>query len=142
CAEPFERDQHTLVVNRGSAPTRNLARDRSGLTEQCRGYGRDMVTDTRTAFDRRPLSALSVGWFMVIVDSTIINVGLPSIGRNLAAPVSALQWVVDGYIVTFAGLLLSAGWLGDRIGSRKAFLAGLGLFGLSSVGCAFAPNLA
>jgi DHA2 family methylenomycin A resistance protein-like MFS transporter len=100
-----------------------------------------MVTDTSTTFDRRPLSALSVGWFMVIVDSTIINVALPGIGRDLHAPVTALQWVVDAYIVTFAGLLLSAGWLGDRIGARRAFLAGLGLFGLASVGCALAPSL-
>jgi DHA2 family methylenomycin A resistance protein-like MFS transporter len=101
-----------------------------------------MVTDTSTTFDRRPLSALSVGWFMVIVDSTIINVALPGIGRDLHAPVNALQWVVDAYIVTFAGLLLSAGWLGDRIGARRAFLSGLALFGLASVGCALAPSLA
>jgi MFS transporter, DHA2 family, methylenomycin A resistance protein len=101
-----------------------------------------MVTDAPPAFDRRPLGALSVGWFMVIVDSTIINVALPSIGRDLAVPVSALQWVVDAYIVTFAGLLLSAGWLADRTGSRRAFLAGLGLFGLASVGCALAPDVA
>jgi DHA2 family methylenomycin A resistance protein-like MFS transporter len=79
---------------------------------------------------------------MVIVDSTIINVALPGIGRDLSAPLSSLQWVVDAYVVTFAGLLLTAGWLGDRIGSRKAFLAGLALFGLASVGCALAPGLA
>jgi DHA2 family methylenomycin A resistance protein-like MFS transporter len=87
------------------------------------------------------LFALSIGWFVVIVDSTIINVALPSIGRDLAVPVSALQWVVDAYIVTFAGLLLSAGWLGDRIGSRRALAGGLGLFGVASLGCALAPNV-
>src|SRR2546423_6660414 len=88
--------------------------------------------------DRRPLAALSIGWFMVIVDSTIVNVALPSLGRDLGASVSGLQWVVDAYVVTFAGLMLSAGWLGDRLGSRAVFQAGLVVFGLASAGCALA----
>jgi DHA2 family methylenomycin A resistance protein-like MFS transporter len=92
-------------------------------------------------FDRRPLAALSVGWFMVIVDSTIVNVALPSLGRDLHASVSGLQWVLDAYTVTFAGLLLSAGWLGDRLGSRAVFQWGLGVFGLASAGCALSPSL-
>src|SRR5437764_12515955 len=93
-------------------------------------------------FDRRPLAALSVGWFMVIIDSTIVNVALPSLGRELHASVSGLQWVLDGYTVTFAGLLLSAGWLGDRLGSRVVFQGGLVVVGLASVSCAVAPALA
>jgi DHA2 family methylenomycin A resistance protein-like MFS transporter len=89
-----------------------------------------------------PLIAICLGYFMVIVDATIVNVALPSIGRELNAGVSALQWVVDAYTVVFAGLLLSAGSLGDRIGARRLFDAGLALFTLSSAACAAAPSVA
>ncbi|WP_433060454.1 MFS transporter [Dactylosporangium sp. CS-033363] len=92
-------------------------------------------------YDRRPLAALCLGWFMVIVDMMIVNVALPSLGRDLHASVSGLQWVVDGYTVAFAGLLLTGGWLGDRLGSRRVFLLGLAVFGAASVGCALAPAL-
>src|SRR4051812_44388054 len=102
-----------------------------------------MSISTRpSVFDRRPLAALSIGWFMVIVDSTIVNVALPSLGRDLPASVTGLRWVLDAYVVTFAGLLLSAGWLGDRLGSRAVFQAGLAVFGVASAGCALAPSLA
>src|SRR5689334_11840311 len=92
-------------------------------------------------FDAKPLAALSVGWFMVIVDSTIVNVALPTIRGDLAGSISDLQWVVAAYTLTFAGLLLSAGWLGDRLGPRRVFLAGLIVFGGASAGCALAPSL-
>ncbi|WP_432992799.1 MFS transporter [Dactylosporangium sp. CA-233914] len=92
-------------------------------------------------YDRRPLAALCLGWFMVVIDMMIVNVALPALGRDLNASVSGLQWVVDGYTVAFAGLLLSGGWLGDRLGSRRAFLAGLALFGAASAACAVSPAL-
>ncbi|MBV9471465.1 MAG: MFS transporter, partial [Solirubrobacterales bacterium] len=66
-----------------------------------------------------PLLAIGLGYLMVIVDATIVNVALPSIERDLGGGVSGLQWVVDGYTVVFAGLLLSAGSLGDRLGARR-----------------------
>jgi MFS transporter, DHA2 family, methylenomycin A resistance protein len=78
---------------------------------------------------------------MVIVDATIVNVALPSIGRELGGGVSGLQWVVDAYTVVFAGLLLSAGSLGDRLGARRVFDAGLVLFTLASAACAAAPTV-
>ncbi|HEU5028395.1 MAG TPA: MFS transporter [Spirillospora sp.] len=92
-------------------------------------------------FAWRPLIAVSFGWFMVIVDATIVNVALPRLGREFGASVSGLQWVVDGYTVVFAGLLLSAGWLGDRFGGRRVFQAGLALFVLASAACGFATGL-
>jgi MFS transporter, DHA2 family, methylenomycin A resistance protein len=92
-------------------------------------------------FAWRPLIAVSFGWFMVIVDATIVNVALPRLGREFGASVSGLQWVVDGYTVVFAGLLLSAGWLGDRFGARRVFQSGLALFVLASAACGFAPGL-
>jgi MFS transporter, DHA2 family, methylenomycin A resistance protein len=78
---------------------------------------------------------------MVIVDATIVNVALPSIGRELGGGVSGLQWVIDAYTVVFAGLLLSAGSLGDRVGARRVFDAGLVLFTVASAACAAAPSV-
>ncbi len=78
---------------------------------------------------------------MVIVDATIVNVALPSIGRELGGSVSDLQWIVDAYTVVFAGLLLSAGSLGDRMGARRLFDAGLILFTVASAACAAAPSV-
>jgi DHA2 family methylenomycin A resistance protein-like MFS transporter len=89
-----------------------------------------------------PLLAICLGYFMVIVDATIVNVALPSIERDLRGGVSDLQWVVDAYTVVFAGLLLSAGSFGDRIGSRRVFNAGLILFTATSAACAAAPSVA
>jgi DHA2 family methylenomycin A resistance protein-like MFS transporter len=77
--------------------------------------------------------------FLVLLDVTIVNVALPSIGNDLGASVSALQWVVDGYAVAIASLLLAGGTLGDRLGHRRVLLLGFGLFGAASLGCALAP---
>jgi MFS transporter, DHA2 family, methylenomycin A resistance protein len=92
---------------------------------------------------RRHLSLLAIclGYFMVILDATIVNVALPSIGRDLGGGVSGLQWVIDAYTVVFAGLLLSAGSVGDRLGARRVLDAGLGLFTIASAACALAPSL-
>src|SRR5690349_16802819 len=93
-------------------------------------------------FDRRPLLALCLGWFMVITDATIVNVGLPTLGHALHATVTGLQWVIDGFVLALPGLLLSAGWLGERIGNRRVYLAGLAVFTLASAVCGLAANLA
>ena len=87
-----------------------------------------------------PLLALCLGFFMVIMDVTIVNVALPSIVHDLNGGISWLQWVVDGYTLTFAGVLLSAGFLGDRIGAKTTFICGLLLFVMTSIGCGFAAN--
>src|SRR5947209_15979481 len=65
--------------------------------------------------------------FMAMLDNTVVNVALPTISRKLGAGVSGLQWVVDGYVLAFASLLLTGGILGDRYGRKKVFI--LGLFG-------------
>ncbi len=89
-----------------------------------------------------PLIAICLGYFMVILDATVVNVALPALGRDLGGGVSALQWVADGYTLVFAGLLLSGGSLGDRLGGRRVFRGGLVLFTLASAGCAAAPSVA
>lgn len=81
------------------------------------------------------LVALCLGFFMVIIDVNIVNVALPSMAASLSGGVSWLQWVVDGYTLSFACLLLSAGNLGDKLGAKLAYLAGLLLFVITSLAC-------
>jgi MFS family permease len=75
------------------------------------------------------------------IDSTVVAVALPAIGRNLHAGFQALQWTVTSYTLTLASLILLAGSLSDRWGRRRVFLAGLGWFTLASVLCAAAPGI-
>jgi len=82
------------------------------------------------------MSILIVG-----LDNTIINVALPSIGRDLRAPVSGLQWTVDAYTLVLASLLMLAGSTADRIGRKRVFLLGLAVFTLGSLLCSLAPSL-
>ncbi len=87
-----------------------------------------------------PLMAVCCGYFMVILDVTIINVAAPAIGRDLSASLTDLQWIVDGYTVAFAGLLLVGGALGDRWGHRRIFCVGVAVFTVASLGCVVAGN--
>lgn len=79
------------------------------------------------------LVAASLALFLVFLDNTIVNVALPSIQRSISATPSDLEWVVAGYVVSFAALILFFGRLGDRIGHRRVFYAGLTLFGAGSI---------
>src|SRR5215467_630589 len=100
-----------------------------------------METSTRT--DRRRwwiLAVLCLSVLLAVVDNTIVNVALPTISRDLRASTEALQWVVDGYTLAFAGLLLLGGNLGDRLGRRRFLQLGLVLFGVFSVGAALSHN--
>ena len=87
------------------------------------------------------LTAISLGFLMITLDATIVNVALGPIGSDLGGALSTAQWIVNGYTLAFAALLLSAGALADRLGSRTGFLVGLGVFGLGSAACAFATSL-
>ncbi|MGA4544370.1 MFS transporter [Uniformispora flossi] len=91
-----------------------------------------------TASARWTLFAASFGFLMVSLDATIVNVALPTLGDELGAGLSQLQWVVDGYTLTFAALQLIGGALGDRLGARRAFIGGLGLFVAASLVCGLA----
>ena len=79
--------------------------------------------------------------FLVGMDATIINVALPSIGRDFDAPVSGLQWTVDAYMLVVASLLMLSGSVGDRVGRRTVFQVGLVVFTLGSLACSLAPSL-
>ncbi|HEX8997626.1 MAG TPA: DHA2 family efflux MFS transporter permease subunit [Ktedonobacterales bacterium] len=82
-----------------------------------------------------------IGFFMVLLDASIVTVALPTIQSMLQARLSDLQWVVDAYTLPFAALLLTAGTLGDRFGRKRVFLAGLVIFTLGSALCGLAPSL-
>ena len=92
------------------------------------------------AYRRRgALIAALLGFFIVMLDTTVVNVALARIGGDLGVPVTSLQWVVDAYALTFAALQLSAGVACDRMGARSVHLLGLAVFGLLSAACALAP---
>jgi EmrB/QacA subfamily drug resistance transporter len=77
---------------------------------------------------------------IVFLQSTVVNVALPSVGRALDTGLSGLQWIVDGYILTLAALLILGGSLGDRYGRRRIMTIGLVGFGITSIGCGVAPT--
>jgi len=88
------------------------------------------------------LAAMSLGFVVVQLDVTIVNVALPHIGSSLGAGVAGLQWVVNAYTLVFAAAILTAGALGDRFGAKRCFIVGFLVFTLASLGCGLAPNLA
>ncbi len=89
---------------------------------------------------KRALLVLSTGTLMVVLDTTAVNVALPTIRSELRLSVADLAWVVNAYLISFGGLLLLAGRLGDLLSKRAVFLAGLGLFTAASLACGLAPS--
>ncbi len=87
------------------------------------------------------LTAMSLGYGVVQLDVTIVNVAVNSIGASFGGRMAGLQWVVSSYTIAFAGFILSAGALGDRIGAKRVFAAGFAVFTLASLACALAPDL-
>ena len=86
------------------------------------------------------LAVMSLSIFMIFVDNTVVNTAIPSIARDLEASTSVLQWVVDGYTLVLAGLLLAGGTIGDRFGRRRWMTIGMVVFGLASVGAALSSS--
>jgi MFS transporter, DHA2 family, methylenomycin A resistance protein len=87
-----------------------------------------------------PLAILAIGFIMAMLDVTVVNVALPSIAQQFHTPLNSLVWIVDGYTLTFAALLLLAGALADRFGAKRVYLAGLALFTLASLLCGVSVN--
>ena len=86
------------------------------------------------------IAATSFGFALVQLDVSIVNVALARISESLGGGVAGLQWIIDSYAIAFASLLLAAGALGDRLGARRAYIAGLTLFAIASVVCGVAPG--
>ncbi|MFJ6986334.1 MULTISPECIES: MFS transporter [unclassified Streptomyces] len=100
------------------------------------------MPDVRLASPRGKWILLTtvLGSSMALLDSTVVNVALPRIGRDLDAELSALQWTVNAYMLTLAGLILLGGSLGDRYGRRKVFVIGVVWFAVASLLCGLAPT--
>src|ERR1035438_2980531 len=95
------------------------------------------------AADRKRWAALAVlclGALLIVLDLTIVNVALPSIGRELGFSQSGLVWVVNAYLLTYGGFLLLAGRLGDLYRRRRLFLVGLVIFSTASLACSLSPS--
>src|SRR5690349_21422201 len=96
------------------------------------------ITDRRTRW--LALIVLCLGDLMIVLDTTVVNVALPSIRSDLGFSETSLAWVVNAYLLTFGGFLLLGGRLGDLFGHRRLFLAGIGLFTLASLCCGLAGS--
>jgi EmrB/QacA subfamily drug resistance transporter len=101
---------------------------------------RDTIACTR-ALGLWVLVATIIGSSMVFIDGTVVNVALPALQADLNATVSDLQWIVEAYALFLAALILVGGSLGDHLGRRRVFAAGVALFGLASLGCGLAPDV-
>ncbi len=86
------------------------------------------------------LAAVSFGLFMIMLDNTVVNVALPSMARDLGIGLSELEWIVTGYALTFASLMLTGGKLADLLGRRLIFITGLVIFSASSLACGLAES--
>ena len=94
-----------------------------------------------SAAGRWVLAVAVLGEAMVLLEATVVNVALPSIGRDLRAGVAGLQWTLDGYVLTLAALVLAAGSLSDIYGRRRVFTLGTAVFVAASALCAVAPTI-
>ncbi len=100
------------------------------------------VIQLRTLRGRWVVAATVLGSSMAMLDATVVNVALPTIGRDLHTSMAGLQWTVTAYTLTLAGLILLGGALGDRLGRRRVFLIGVVWFALASTLCGLAPGIA
>jgi EmrB/QacA subfamily drug resistance transporter len=94
----------------------------------------------RSPEGRWAIAAAVIGSGVVFIESTVVNVALPAIGRDFSLGVSGLQWIVNGYLITLSALLLLGGALGDALGQKRVFVAGLLAFAAGSLLCAIAPT--
>jgi EmrB/QacA subfamily drug resistance transporter len=117
----------------GASPRGEGARTRGGWR---RGGARD-----ERSVKRLTLVACILGSGIVLLDGTVVNVGLPTIQRALGGGLAAQQWVVNGYLLTLGSLILIGGSLGDLYGERRIFALGVSGFGVASLACALAPSI-
>ena len=100
------------------------------------------MTEARDYLERRwwALALLCMTQFMVVLDASIVNIALPSIGEDVGISQENLSWVVNGYVLTFGGFLLLGGRMADLLGRRRIFMAGLVIVAVASLFAGFAPN--
>ncbi len=108
---------------------------------EARGPERGDGLAFESAGGRWLLAVAVAGSGMAFLDGTVVNVALPDIGRDFGASTSDLQWILNGYLLTLASLILLGGSLGDRYGRRRVFVLGVGVFTAASLLCAVAPSV-
>src|SRR6188472_4494659 len=96
------------------------------------------VISTRALFVQ--LVAIVIGTFMVILDNTVVNVALPTLGHVFGTDLSLLQWVISAYLLAQAAVIPLSGWLSDRFGARRVYLLSIVLFTVGSALCGLAPS--
>ncbi|MCX5383174.1 MFS transporter [Streptomyces sp. NBC_00083] len=109
-------------------------------TLQAPPAGRELTPKPRSS-PALTLGAALLGFALITLDASVVNVALPAIGGDLGGGMSGLQWVVDAYTLAFAALMLSTGAFADRVGSAKAYALGTVVFALASAACGLAPSL-
>src|SRR4029077_19670511 len=87
------------------------------------------------------LATTILGWSLAFVDGTVVNVALPALQREFAATVTDVQWVVEAYALLLSALILVGGALGDRLGRRRVYASGIGLFAAASAACGLAASV-
>src|SRR5438552_10805770 len=100
-----------------------------------------MTSPTNIARRGWTLAIVSIGLFMMVLDNLVVNVALPSIRVDLGASIQTLEWTVNAYILAYAVLLLTGAALGDRLGRKRMFIAGIALFTAGSAAAALAPSI-
>src|SRR5678809_28083 len=95
----------------------------------------------KEANGRWVLAAAVMGSGVAMLDSTVVNVALPRLARDLGADFAGMQWVVNGYTLVLASLILVGGSLGDRLGRKRVYLFGVSWFALASLLCGIAPSV-
>jgi EmrB/QacA subfamily drug resistance transporter len=108
------------------------------MTDRLLAHRHRLVTDENSRW--WTLAAMCFALFMVMLDNTVVNVALPSIQRDLHASLSALEWTINAYTLTFAVMMVTGGRLGDIFGRRRMFMFGVVVFGISSAAIGFAPT--
>src|SRR3989440_10690887 len=117
---------------------RGARKSPSSLSE---GYGGAMRLRNEAQRKRLTLAACIIGSSIALLDSTVVNVALPTIQRELGGGLAAQQWVANGYLLTLGSLILVGGSLGDVFGERRVFALGVAGFGATSLACALAPSI-
>src|SRR5947209_20391352 len=116
---------------------RTMDQDPRGGVQMEAAYPTTAVPDPKRW---QALTLVCVAFFMTVLDVSIINVALPSIGRSLHFSATGLQWVITAYAITFAGFLLLGGRAADLLGRRRMFMSGLVLFSIASLVCGLASS--
>src|SRR4051794_15516638 len=123
-------------MRRRRAPGKRCAARRQTLATACDPAGVEITARTK----RCALVSAVLGSAVVFLDGSVVNVALPAIREDLDSGLAAQQWIVEAYLLTLGSLLLVGGSLGDRLGRRRGFMAGLAAFGGLSALCALAPS--